>query len=413
MTDPRSARDVKTMKALIIGGGLAGTMAAKTLRELDGEVVIKVLSEEKFNYYPRPNLVEFLAGRLPYEKLFAFADGWAGRQRIEIVTGASATGIAVDKKKVVLKDGGEEPYDTLLLATGARASVPDIPGRDQKGVFVLRTLDDARSIIDGLPSSGRVVVLGGGLLGLEIARAVGARGTPVTVVEYFDRLLPRQLDERGSSILLAQIKAGGVEVKLGARTERFVGDGTVKGLRFADGSGLEAGMVIAAAGVVPETGLAAAAGAAVKKGILVDDRLRTNVPDILAAGDCAEHRGRIYGIIPASFEQGRTAAYNMLKMDKPYFGTVPSATLKAAGLAVTSVGEFDAQGPEYETVFNASADRGIYRKVVLKGGRLAGAIWMGDRKGSAEVARLVMLNSDVGQWKNEMVRDGFDFSVMQ
>lgn len=401
------------MRAVIIGGGLAGTIAAKTLRELDVEAEIIVLDGERYAYYPRPNLIEFIAGNLPYEKMFAFASGWSDRQRIEIRKGVSAVKMDTAGKKVRTSDGGEVVYDTLLLASGARPSVPDIPGRDLKGVFVLRTIDDAQAILAGLPSAGRVAVMGGGLLGLEIARALRARGAEVSVAEFFDRLLPRQLDAAGSALLKRQVECLGVEVRLGVRTAAILGKGSVDGLKFEDGSELKAGMVVVAAGVAPETALAAEAGIGTGRGILVDDLMRTGVPDIFAAGDCVEHRGRVYGIIPASFEQGRAAAYNMLKMDKPYSGTVPSTTLKTAGLFVTSAGLFDTDDAAYEILVNDSPEKGTYRKMVLKDGRLVGAIWMGSRKGSAEISRLVMSGSDVKEFKNDLLRDDFDFTELQ
>jgi len=401
------------MKIVIIGGGLAGTIAAKTSRELDGNVQITVFDEEKYEYYPRPNLIEFMEGSLPYEKLFTFTGGWAERQRITVNRGTVVSGIAPAEKSIKLADGQPVPYDVLLLATGARSFVPGIQGRDLKGVFVLRTLDDALAILDYLPSAESVTVLGGGLLGLEIARALSARGGRVTVIEFFDRLLPRQLDNRGSLMLEKRIESLGITVKLGTKTETILGESSASGLRFEHGQELKTGMIIIAAGVVPETGLASGAGIEVKKGILVDDLLRTNVPDIFAAGDCTEHRGRVYGIIPASFEQSRAAAYNMLKIEKPYSGTVPSNTLKVAGTYVTSAGLFDTEEPGYEILVNESEEKSTYRKLVLKAGRLAGAIWMGDRKSSLEITRLVMNKADVGNWKKELLEEDFDFSVLQ
>ncbi len=401
------------MKAVMIGGGLAGTIAAKTLRELDPEAGIIVLDGEKYAYYPRPNLIEFIAGNLPYEKMFAFASGWSDRQRINIRKGVAAVKIDPAGKKVRTSDGEEIAYDTLLLATGARPSVPAIPGRDLPGVFVLRTIDDAQAILARLPSTGRAAVMGGGLLGLEIARALRARGAEVSVAEFFDRLLPRQLDAAGSALLKRQVEALGIEVRLGVKTTAILGKGSVEGLKFEGGGEFKAGLVVVATGVAPETALAAEAGIGTGRGILVDDLMRTNVPDIFAAGDCVEHRGRVYGIIPASFEQGRAAAYNMLKMDKPYSGTVPSTTLKTAGLFVTSAGLFDTDDAAFEILVNDSPEKGTYRKIVLKDGRLVGAIWMGGRKGSAEISRLVMSGSDVKDFKNDLLRDDFDLTELQ
>ena len=400
------------MKILIVGSGMAGTLAAKTVRELDPEAEVEIFGEESYPYYPRPNLIEFIAGRLPYERLFAFPENWNVRQRIGVRLGQSIVRIRPDERTVESAAGETFAYDALLLASGARASVPPIEGAGRTGLFVLRTLDDALAILDRLKSHGRVAVLGGGLLGLEIARAIRGRGAEVTVVEFFERLLPRQLDPAGAAILRGQIEKAGIAVRLGAVARHVVGDVEVRGIRFESGDGLEADVVVVAAGIKPELGLAEKAGLALGRGVVVDDRLRTSRPGIFAAGDVAEHQGRIYGIIPASFEQARAAAYNMLGQDMPYGGTVPSNTLKVAGLYVTSAGEVNPEGRGFETFVKSDAAAGLYKKIILKEGRLVGAIWMGTKKGASEIGRLVAAKKAVGGRPEDLLEDNFDLAEM-
>ncbi len=398
------------MRILIVGNGMAGTLAAKTLRELDQGVAIDIFGEEKYAYYPRPNLIEFLAGRLPYERLFAFPENWNVRQRIGVHLGQKILRIRPDDRTIESAAGETFPYDALLLASGARASVPPIDGAGRTGVFVLRTLDDALAILDYLRSHVRVAVLGGGLLGLEIARAIRGRGAEVSVVEFFDRLLPRQLDPPAAAILRGQIENTGISVRLGAVSREILGGAEVRGIRFESGEEIEADLVVVAAGVKPELALAKDAGLSVDRGVVVDDRLRTSRPEIFAAGDVAEHRARVYGIIPASFEQARASAYNMLGLDMPYAGTVASNTLKVAGLYVTSAGEVSPEGRGYEVVVRAVPDKGLYKKIVLKEGRLVGAIWMGTKKGAPEISRLVALKKDVRGRPDDLLEDNFDFA---
>jgi nitrite reductase (NADH) large subunit len=398
------------MRAVIVGSGLAGTMAAKTLRELDDEVEIEVFGEENYPYYPRPNLIEFVAGRLPFDRLFAFPPDWNSRQRIEVHSGQRIEHLRPAQKMIDTAAGRAVPYDVLLLANGCRAAVPPLRGSGQKGVFVLRTLDDALAILDYMKGHPRAAVLGGGLLGLEIARALKTAGAEVGVVEFFDRLLPRQLDPAGAAILKGQVEKMGIEVRLGTVTEEILGEGEAKGLRFQGGEVMEADMVVIAAGVRPETGPAREAGLAVNRGIVADDRLRSSAEGIFVAGDAAEHRGNVYGIIPASFEQSRTAAYNMLGIDKPYSGTVPSSTLKVAGLSVTSVGLVVPGESGYEVLARALPEAGVYKKLVLKEGLLVGAIWMGTKKGVMEISRLVALNKNVDRWRDGLLEDAFDWS---
>ena len=398
------------MKILIVGNGMAGTLAAKTVRELAQDADIDIFGEEKYAYYPRPNLIEFVAGRLPYEKLFAFPENWNVRQRIGVHLGQRIVKLRPNDRTVESASGETFPYDALLLASGARAAVPPIEGAGRKGVFVLRTLDDALAILDYLQSHVRVAVLGGGLLGLEIARAIRGRGAEVRVVEFFDRLLPRQLDPAAAAILKGQIEKTGISVRLGAVSREILGAAEARGIRFESGEEIEADLVVVAAGVKPELALAKEAGLAVDRGIVVDDRLRTSRPEIFAAGDVAEHQGRVYGIIPASFEQARAAGYNMLGMDRPYGGTVPSNTLKVAGLYVTSAGEINPEGRGHEVLVRAAPEQGLYKKIVLKEGRLVGAIWMGTKKGASEVSRLVALKKDVGGRRDDLLEDNFDFA---
>jgi nitrite reductase (NADH) large subunit len=400
------------MKIIIVGNGLAGTIAAKTVRELDPDAGIEIFAEEKYAYYPRPNLIELLAGRLPYEKLFAFPEIWSVRQRIGLHFGERVAKIRPDERTIETGSGGVFPYDSLLLASGARAAVPPLTGSGLKGVFVLRTLDDALAILDHLRTHAHVVVLGGGLLGLEIARAIRGRGAEVSVVEFFDRLLPRQLDPAAAGILKSEIEKTGISVRLGAISREILGPAEVRGIRFESGDEIEADLVVIAAGVKPEIALAKDAGLTVERGVVVDDRLCTSRPEIFAAGDVTEHQGRIYGIIPASFEQARAAAHNMLGMDMPYAGTVPSNTLKVAGLFVTSAGEVNPEARGTEVLARSVPELGLYKKIVLKEGRLVGAIWMGTKKGATEISRFVALKKDVESRKGDLLEDTFDFAEM-
>ncbi|MBN2199629.1 MAG: NAD(P)/FAD-dependent oxidoreductase [Candidatus Aminicenantes bacterium] len=394
----------------IVGNGLAGVIAAKTLREAGFDGEIEIFAREKYPYYPRPNLIEHLAGRLPAERLFAFPESWYVERRIRVRLATPSRRILSEPLAVELSSGQRVEFDRLLLADGASCFIPPMAGADKKGVFSLRTWDDALSILEDLQDHRRVAVLGGGLLGLEIARALAARGASVRVVEFFDRLLPRQLDPQGAAVLRTQIEKSGIAVRLGIATEEIFGSDRVAGLKFKDGSAMDADMAIVAAGVRPNLDLAKDAGLAVERGVVVDDRLRTNRPGIFAAGDNTQHQGRLYGIIPAAFEQARAAAFNILDRDKAYRGTLPSNTLKVAGLSLTSVGEAVPEGGGVEEIRKEDPERGLYKKIVLKEGRLVGAIWMGTREGAPQVSKAVSQKADVSRWKKEILEDGFDFA---
>jgi nitrite reductase (NADH) large subunit len=397
------------MRIGIIGNGLAGVMASKALREggFQGEIII--FAQEKHHYYPRPNLIEFLAGNLPQERLAAFPPEWYNAQAIQVRLATPVRRLLGEPLGVELDGGRQELFDTLLLADGAVSSIPPLVGADKPGVFTLRTWDDALAILDYLPDHRRVAVLGGGLLGLEAARGLRARGAEVLVIEFFDRLLPRQLDEQGASLLRAQIEKMGIKIRLSTAAEEVLGSGRVEGLRFKDGEAA-ADLVVVAAGVKASMGLAKEAGLTTERGVVVDDFLRTSHPRIFAAGDNVQHRGRVYGILPAAFEQSQVAAANILGKSRAYEGTVPSNTLKVMGLYVTSVGLTVPEGEGFEELRKEDSGRGLYKKIVLHNGRLVGAIWIGTKEGVSQVIRATLQKADVSAWKAGLLEEGFDFS---
>jgi nitrite reductase (NADH) large subunit len=400
------------MRVAIIGNGLSGTIFAKTLRELNPGAEITLFGEEKHLYYPRPNLIEYMAGNLPEERLFPFKPEWYRDLDLQLHLDCTVVRIERDSRVVFTSDGDRYPYDRLLLATGAYASIPPFQGADKPGVFAVRTLDDVREILAYKQNHPRVAVIGGGLLGLEIARAMKARGAGVTVYEFFPILLPRQLDAPAAEVLKTIIEDIGIAVHLGVTTEEITGRDEAQGLRFKDGAKHTADMVIVAAGVRPRLELAQAAGLEVDRGIKVNDQLQTSDPAIYAAGDSTQHQDRVYGIIPASFQQARTAAVNVGGSPQIYEGTVSSNTLKVVGVDVTSIGLVNPEPGAAREYRKRDPERGLYKKIVVQEGKLVGAIWMGTKQGVSEISRLVSQNADVSRWRGELLDDGFDLSEL-
>jgi len=401
------------MRIGIVGNGLAGVMAAKALRELDPAVEVELFARERHHYYPRPNLIEFLSGVLPREKVFAFPEEWYERLGLTVRLGSAVETIAPETLEVRAKDGRAARFDALFLCDGASAGVPPIPGIERRGVFTLRTLDDAQSILDYLPGHAEAAVIGGGLLGLEIARALNLRGARVKVVEFFDRLLPRQLDPEGADLLKSWMERMGLQFRLAASVEEVLGAGEASGLRFKGGEEIAASLIIVAAGVNPSLELARAAGLETGKGVVVNDRLQTSHPKIFAAGDNISHRGRQYGIIPAAFAQARIAAANALGQAQVYEGTMPYNLLKIGGLFVASSGRIYPLEAGDEALRKLDRERSIYKKIVLQDGRLAGAVWMGTRKGAAEITAAVAGRRDVRRFGEAILEDDFDYGLLQ
>jgi nitrite reductase (NADH) large subunit len=400
------------MHVVVVGNGLAGTISSKTIRELEPQAEIDLYAGEAYPYYPRPNLIKFLAGHISEGNLFAFGTDWYENQNISLHLGAPVKIIEPDSKQVELESGKRISYDILLLATGAYSFIPPIKGTEKRGVFTLRTLDDAHALLEWIENHARVAIIGGGLLGLEIARALRLRGAEVQVVEFFDRLLPRQLDTQGASILKAQVENMGIRVSLGISTEEILGQEEASGLRFKGGDKIEAEAVVVAAGVKPNISLAKEAGLETDKGIIVDDYLQTSHPDIFAAGDNVQHREKLYGIIPASFNQARAAAFNIAGEKKKHDGTIPSNTLKVIGLDLTSIGEVNPEEGTSEEYRKAHNEGGIYKKIVVRDGKIIGAIWMGSKEKINEINRLILQQRNVEKWKNSLLEDDFEFSVL-
>src|SRR4030042_132428 len=260
------------MRAVIIGNGLAGTIAAKTLRELNPQVEVVVFAEENDPDWPPPNLIEYIAGKLPYERIFAFSEEWHVRQKIDIRLGTAVRKIHARSREVELDGGRRESYDVLLIANGASSFIPPIRGADRNGVFALRTLDDAKAVIVYVQEHRQVIIIGGGLLGLEIARAIRSRGAEVEVVEFFDRLLPRQLDLQGAAGLKNQIESLGIRARLGVTTEEILGQKDITGIRLKGGTDVAADMAVIADGGRKTLRIPKEAGLATQQGPGVGDR---------------------------------------------------------------------------------------------------------------------------------------------
>lgn len=387
------------MKYVIVGGGIGGITAARRLRSLDPSAEIVVLQEEPLPYYLRPGLIAVLAGERELSQIISFPAEWYEKQGIAYRSGEKAVRIRPLRREVELEGGERVGYDRLLLATGAEPFVPPIPGAEREGVFTLRRAADAEGIIAYLERVERAIVVGGGLLGLEAARALAQRGIAVTVLEAADRLLPRQLDPQGAAVLTRVLEGFGIEVVPGARCRAIAGDRGVEGVELEDGRRIPGQMVLISAGIRPRTELAREAGLAVSRGIAVDDLMRTSAPDVFACGDAAEWRGRIYGVVPAAREQAEAAAANMVEPGSVrYGGTVPAVRLKVAGVELLCVGDTQPQGGPRSEARHRDPERGIYRKFVWDAkGRLVGAVVLGERapgvealvKGGAEAAPLL------------------------
>jgi nitrite reductase (NADH) large subunit len=361
------------MRFVIVGGGVAGITAALELanRRL-GKVA--VYSDETYPYYYRPQLTEFLAGGITLERLLRRDLAWYKGRGIDVHLGRSVARVDPEAHTITLVDGARVEYDKLLLATGSVPFVPPLKGLDKSGIFTWRTLADTLELEQTASTCGHKIVLGGGLLGLEAARGLLGFCADVTVLEFFPRLLPRQLDVEGATLLQRFVESLGIRVMVGAQAEEVLGDRAVTGLRLNDGREFPAGMLLVAAGVRCQARLAQEAGLAVDRGIVVDEYMTTSAPDIYAAGDAAVFKGYTWAIAPIAQAQGRIAAVNMAGDSTIYDVVVPSTTLKVVGIDVSSVGLVNPETDDYLEIRVIDAAANVYKKIVLHEGKIVGSI---------------------------------------
>jgi nitrite reductase (NADH) large subunit len=373
---------------VIVGGGIAGQSVCEALRERDVDVPIVLLCGEPRLPYDRVRLSELLVSGESAESLQLRPGEWYADRAIDVRVDARVDAIDSAAHTLKLEDGTSLAYSRLVLATGSQPLMPPIPGIEKAGVHAFRGPEDCEQI-RAAAAGGRArhaAVIGGGLLGLEAARGVVAQGCPVTVVHLMGRLMERQLDHGAAEMLAPAMSELGVEVLLDRETTELAGNGSVQELRFVDGSTLEADLVVVSIGIRAESALARAAGIVCERGIVVDDRMRTSADGVLAVGECAQHRGTVYGLVAPIHEQAKVAADTLLgRIGNDYVGSIPSAKLKVMGVDLVAIGEADAE----QAAIAEFREERIYRKLVLREGRISGAILLGDTRGHENLLEAV------------------------
>ncbi len=391
---------------VVIGNGVAGVTAAQAIAQSQPDADLHVYAAEPYPYYRRPQLPDYIAGLVTEADITYRPPQWYAERGIQVHLNSPVVELDVAARRLRLADGAAVPYDRLLLATGGVAWKPPVPGNDLEGVFTLRTLDDARAIRDRARESRRAVVVGGGLLGLETARALRALGLEVTVLEVAPHLMPRQLDREGAAVLETLLRGMGIRTETGAVTEAILGDGPGRVVRLKDGREFPADLVVFSAGIRCEVTLARGAGLAVNRGVVVDEHLQTSAPDVYAAGDVAEANGVVYGIVPAAIDQARVAAANLVAPGSAvYRGTLPATTLKVVGAELTSIGECVVEADDLVQLRRADLQRGRYRKLALREGRIVGAILLNEREHTAPIRQLMDRGADVSAYVDLLMEE--------
>lgn len=372
------------MKYVIIGNGIAGFEAANTIRENNKECDITIITEQKELTYYRPRLIEVLAGKAEISNLLVKKAEWYQNNNINVILGEKA--ISINKsEKIVQTEKGSYSYDKLLLADGSYSFVPNITGNHLKGVFGLKTCEDAVLIRDHFEGANRLVVIGAGLLGIESANSMLSLAKEVLVFENMDKILPRQLDKAGSDLIEALLEAKGIKFVLADPVVEILGDNDVRGVKLASGKEIETSGVLISCGVRPNVALAKTADLNIGRGVLVNELMETSEKDIYAAGDSIEFNGNLFGLWLPSKEQGRIAALVMLGKNEKYSPIPPESRLKVAGISLFSVGSFDEQDADVKVIKSEN----VYKKLVFKDGKLIGAIAIDDDSEANKISRVL------------------------
>lgn len=369
-------------KLVVIGNGMAGARTVEEILARGGgdQFEITVFGEEPTGNYNRILLSNVLNGSYQEDDIFLNPLSWYEENGITLHAGLRAAGLLRRARLVYGEDGCAEPYDKLIIATGSRPFLPHMEGttmpdgRFKPGVFVFRTLEDCRQIAAYSKGKKTAAVIGGGLLGLEAARGLQNFGLEVNVVHLGGHLMPQQLDPSAGAILKASMEALDLKVFLQKNTKAILGQDRVLGLRFSDDSALECDLVIISAGIRANWEIAAGSGLTIERGIVVDDR------DIYAVGECAQHRGRMYGLVAPLWEQAKVLADHITGKNPQaaYHGSKVGAKLKVMGVEVASMGIVEPEFPEDELVQFSEPKRGTYKKLIIRDGRLVGGILLGD-----------------------------------
>src|ERR1700742_304318 len=367
-----------------------------------GRYAIAVIGDEPRLAYNRVLLSSVLAGEIASPDIELKPANWWRDRGVTLKYGCRATEIDVGRNE--LKIAGDESieYSRLVLATGSTPLRLNVPGSELVGVHTFRDSRDVDLLLSLAARRKPVVVVGGGLLGLEAAYGLAKAGTPVTLLHLMDRLMERQLDAPAADLLKTLVERKGIRVMLNASTARIVGERAVEGVELADGTLIDADAVVFAAGIRPNTALAKDAGLSVNRGVVVDDALQTSAGGIFALGECAEHRGICYGLVEPAYEQARSLAGHLAGRNAAYRGSVVATNLKGSGVSVFSAGDFiGAEG--CEQILLSDVRRGTYKKLVISDGRLTGAVLIGETSDALWYLDMIRAGKSVAAIRREMM----------
>jgi nitrite reductase (NADH) large subunit len=394
---------MKMEKLVVVGAGMASGRALEHLFESDPDrYAVTLFNGEPRGNYNRLMLSPVLSGEKTYEEIVTHDDGWYAAHGVTTRFGEAVT--KIDRaRKVVVSKSGETAYDKLLIATGSAPFMLPLPGNDLEGVMPYRDLDDVNRMLEAAALSGaKAVVIGGGLLGLEAAAGLAARGMEVVVLHVMGHLMERQLDPSAGYLLQKDLERRGIKVHLKAQTKAILGKNRVEAVLLEDGTVYAADIVVMAVGIRPETRIARDARLEVNRGIVVDDAMVTSDPAILAIGECVEHDDAVFGLVAPLYDQAKVVAKTLIGEEAAFAPVELSTKLKVTGCDVFSAGDF-AEGEGREEIVFRDAARGVYKRLVLEDDRLIGAVMYGDTADGAWFFGKIRAKEDVSAGRDTLI----------
>ncbi len=403
-------------KYLIIGNSVAAVAAVSGIREVDPAGSITLVASEEHHTYSRPLITYLLGEKVTEEQMRYRPADWYEKAGVNAMLGAEVTSVDPEAHTVETADGETLGYEKLLIATGGAPIVPPMDGTDARGVFTFTSLDDAGAIKQYIEDRGvkSAVVIGGGLIGLKSVEALLALDIQTTVVELADRMLSATFDETASQLAQKRLREAGVEVRCETTASELLSeDGHVVGAKLTDGDTIPADLVIFAIGVSPATGIVEGAGIEIDRGIVVDDHMRSSAEDVYAAGDVAQARALLCGthrciaIFPNACRQGAIAGRNMAGADATWDGGLVMNSVTVVDVPTISVGVTEALGEDHEVLAELDEDACTYRKIVLEGDRIVGAVFVGEIDRAGIITGLIREQVDVSEIRDILLTDDF------
>jgi NAD(P)H-nitrite reductase large subunit len=412
-------------KYVIVGASAAGIGAVEAIREVDQTGSIAIISEEPCPQYSRPMISDFVSGRADFHKMKCRTDEFWKENNVEALTGKKATVLNLNEKTVQLESGEKVAYEKLLLATGGKPFVPKMEGSDKDGVFTFTTIADAQRLaakIDSINAKATVVI-GAGLIGISVTEALMKRGLKVTMVELQEKILSLLLDAKASDLVEGVVKKAGVDIVTGQSVQKILGkpdnDGVVGGVILTKGNQIPCDLIIVAIGVVPRTELVTGTAVKTNRGIVVDNTMQTNVPDVYASGDVAEaydfimNQNRLLPLWPLAVLEGQVAGYNMAGKKIMYMGGTNMSSLKYFGIPIVSIGLANPkEDPALEVLVKNDAEHNVYKKLVLKNNVIVGLTLVNCIERAGVFFYLMKNTINVKKFKQKLLADDFGLATL-